>query len=365
MALALMLLLAPVTSARALPPSPSVTSAASVVIEVSSGFALFGSNAHMKLPMASTTKIMTALVAVENASLDDMVTVSPNAYGVEGSSMYLLLGETVSMRDLLYGLMIASGNDAAIAIAEHVGGSVEAFAEMMNDRAQELGLYNTHFVTPNGLHDEDHYTTAYDLAIITAAALEHDTIDEIVGSQYYTTQTGDHERVFRNKNKLLWNYDGADGVKTGYTIAAGKCLIFSATRGSMRVIGVTLRSSDIFYDARNMLDYAFENYENRVVVAKGKPVAWIDVEGGYKNQLALCSNEDIMLPVAKGSADGYAIRLNVDDVAAAPILAGDVLGTLTVYDELGRSKAVKLTAAATIERRSFFDYICNVLSKWG
>ena len=210
--------------------------------------------AHKKLPMASTTKIMTALIVIENCSLGDTVKVSPKAYGVEGSSMYLNAGEEVSVEDMLYGLMLLSGNDAAVALAIHTAGSVEAFAALMNARAEEIGAHNTHFVTPNGLHDPEHYTTAYDLALIAAEAMKNPDFRKIVGSTYHKTTTGSVIRYMKNKNKILWQYEGGCGVKTGYTKAAGRCLVFAAERDGMTLIGAVLSCPDMFNVAKAMLD---------------------------------------------------------------------------------------------------------------
>lgn len=358
------IILLPELQTAALPAGPGVSSTSSIVIEASSNRVLFGTNAHKKLPMASTTKIMTALVALENGSLDDEVKVSSNAYGVEGSSMYLHLGETIPLRDLLYGLMLASGNDAAVAIAEHIGGSVEGFVCMMNDKAARLGLVNTHFVTPNGLHDDEHYTTAYDLAIIAAEALRNDTFAEIVSSQYYTSEGGSITRYFKNKNKLLWNYEGANGVKTGYTMYAGKCLVFSAERDGMQVVGVTLNSSNIFSDAKLLMDYAFANYEQKLVVSKDVPVVWVQVEDGEKNLLALYTEQDIIMPVRKGYAGSFMTRIEVPDVCRAPVQKDSAVGYLTVYDEYKHASKVVLVAGETIERPSLLDYIFRMVLKW-
>ena len=358
------IILLPELQTAALPAGPGVSSTSSIVIEASSNRVLFGTNAHKKLPMASTTKIMTALVALENGSLDDEVKVSSNAYGVEGSSMYLHLGETIPLRDLLYGLMLASGNDAAVAIAEHIGGSVEGFVCMMNDKAARLGLVNTHFVTPNGLHDDEHYTTAYDLAIIAAEALRNDTFAEIVSSQYYTSEGGSITRYFKNKNKLLWNYEGANGVKTGYTMYAGKRLVFSAERDGMQVVGVTLNSSNIFSDAKLLMDYAFANYEQKLVVSKDVPVVWVQVEDGEKNLLALYTEQDIIMPVRKGYAGSFMTRIEVPDVCRAPVQKDSAVGYLTVYDEYKHASKVVLVAGETIERPSLLDYIFRMVLKW-
>ena len=237
-----------------------VSAKGAVLIESRTGKVLYAKNAHEKLPMASTTKIMTALLAIENGNLNDIVETDASAYGTEGSSIYLDYEEKISLKDLLYGLMLSSGNDAAVAIAVHIGKGTNKFAEMMNARAKSIGALNTNFVTPNGLHDENHYTTAYDLARITAVAMKSPVFREIVSTQYYRAETGAKPRTFKNKNKILWEYDGGSGVKTGYTKIAGKCLVFSAERNGMEVIGVVLNCPGMFDDAKAMMNYAFENY---------------------------------------------------------------------------------------------------------
>lgn len=208
------------------------TAAAAALIEANSGKLLLSGNSNSRLPMASTTKTMTALVVIENCDLDETVEVTADAAGTEGSSMYLSCGERLSVRDLLYGLMLLSGNDAAVALAVHVGGTVESFVRIMNDRAAKLGLTNTHFVTPNGLHDAEHYTTAYKLALIGAEALKNETFRQIVSTQYYTAETGDRVRTMKNKNALLWDYGNAVGIKTGLYICGGT--LFAVRCGTRR-----------------------------------------------------------------------------------------------------------------------------------
>ena len=281
---------------------PATTAQAAVLIEASTGKVLYANNAHLKLPMASTTKIMTALLAIENGNLDEIVTTDASAYDTEGSSIYLQLEEEISLRDLLYGLMLSSGNDAAVAIAVHIGKGVERFAEMMNARAKEIGANNTNFVTPNGLPDENHYTTAYDLALIAAEAMKNDVFREIVSTQYYQTTTGNYTRTFKNKNKILWQYDGGTGIKTGYTIAAGKCLVFSAQRNGMELIGVVLNCPDMFNDAMQILDYGMKTYEMAELVSADQIVSRVVIKNGTKNVLELVPNKDIMVPVKQGKA---------------------------------------------------------------
>ena len=216
------------------------------------------SNKDLRLPMASTTKTMTALIAVENCSLDEIVVIPDEAVDVEGSSVYLKKGDRYTVGELLYGLMLRSGNDAAVALALHVAGSVENFAEMMNLRAESLGLENTRFVNPHGLHDKNHYTSAYDLAVIGCEAMENDLFRKIVSTKFITVGSGDDKKYWANKNKILSVYDGGNGIKTGYTTDSGRCLIASATRNGVTVVSVVLNRYDMFNDCCKLMDKAFE-----------------------------------------------------------------------------------------------------------
>ena len=202
----------------------SVDAEAAILIEASSGRVIYAKNENEELPMASTTKVMTLLVAVENGRLSDKVTVSANAANTEGSKMYLMAGDVISLEDLLYGLMLVSGNDAAVAIAEHVGGSVEGFAKLMNEKAAELGAKSTNFVTPNGLHNDKHYTTAHDLALIAARAIQNPIIENIINTKSHIVNVeGNVRRItLNNKNKFLSIYKDANGFKTGYTQTSGE-----------------------------------------------------------------------------------------------------------------------------------------------
>ena len=236
---------------------------ACVIIDEASGRVLLSHNAETPLPMASTTKVMTALLALELGDLDAPVTCSRNAFGVPGTSIYLAEGETLTLREMLYGLMLASGNDAATAIAEHIGGTVEDFCRMMTARAAELGCKATCFLTPHGLPCEGHCTTAHDLALIAREAMTHPEFREIVGTTRATIpwEGREYDRVLNNKNKLLTTYEGATGIKTGYTKKAGRCLVFGAERAGMRIIGVVLNCPDWFGEAARLMDIAFDRYE--------------------------------------------------------------------------------------------------------
>lgn len=242
------------------------------LIDVKSGRILYSKGGDKSLPIASLTKIMTAIVAVEEGKLTDQVRVSKNAFGKEGSSIYLKLGETISLSDLLYGLMLRSGNDAATAIAEHVGGSLEGFVYLMNRKAEEIGMTNSHFTNPHGLDDKEHYASANDMAKLTAYALKNPVFQEIVKtrSKKVTREDQPWDSVWTNKNKMLVLYPGSDGVKTGFTKIARRCLVSSATRDNQQLVAVTLNDGNDWADHARMLDYGFAHYPLRQVVEKGQ-----------------------------------------------------------------------------------------------
>ncbi|BCU81707.1 D-alanyl-D-alanine carboxypeptidase DacB [Polycladomyces abyssicola] len=266
---------------------PQVSAHAAAMIDVQSGRLLYAKHADERLPIASLTKIMTAIVAIENSRLTDKVTVPPEAVGVEGSSIYLKAEERISMGDLLYGLMLRSGNDAAVTIARHVGGSVEGFVYMMNEKAAYLGLENTHFANPHGLDAPEHYSSAADLARLTAYALKNPTFREIVRTQVKTVPWPGEEwhRKWYNKNKMLRFYKGADGVKTGYTKKARRTLVSSATRNGRQLVTVTLNAPDDWNDSMQLLEYGFQHFHPVKVVKKGQ--AFQTVRGEKKGELVL------------------------------------------------------------------------------
>lgn len=257
--------------AEPVPPAPGVSAQAAALIDVASGRILYSKQGDQQRLIASLTKIMTAIVAIEQGDPSASVKVSNNAYGKEGSSLYLQLGQEMTLEHMLYGLMLRSGNDAATAIAEHIGGSVEGFAFLMNQKAEELGLENSHFVNPHGLDAEGHYSSANDLATLTAYALKNPLFQEIVKTELKKVPNPNEawNYQWRNKNKMLYLYEGADGVKTGYTKAAGRGLVSSATREGRQLVVVTIDAPGDWNDHANLLDYGFKHYPLRTVVEKG------------------------------------------------------------------------------------------------
>ena len=335
-----------------------------VLIEASSGQKLLSVNPDERLPMASTTKTMTALVVLEHCSPDEIVTAPIEAVGVDGSSLYLAYGERLTVRDLLYGLMLRSGNDCAVALAVHVGGSVEGFANLMNERAARLGLVNTHFVTPNGLHDSEHYTTAYELALIAAEAMKNELFREIVSSQYHTIVSSTRKITVKNKNSMLWDYEGCVGIKTGYTRQAGRCLLFAAERDGMLLIGCVLNCAPMFDVAPEMLDYGFENYTVVKLLEKGAELGSCEAEGSG-DSIPLIAANDVYAPVLKGRELNAEVRLQFKDGVSAPVAAGQKLGEaiLTVRGaEVGRAAVLAGTSVMPRNYSFYFDYLMSLFS---
>ena len=337
---------------------------ASILIEAKTGRVLFENNAHEPLPMASTTKVMTALVALENGDLNEPVTAGRNAFGVPGTSIYLSLGEQLPLIDMLYGLMLASGNDAAVAIAEHIGGSVEGFCRMMNGKAAELGCENTVFSTPHGLPADNHHTTAADLALIAREAMRHPTFRDIVSTQRASIPWADHEedRILNNKNKLLSEYPGAIGVKTGYTKAAGRCLVFAAEREGLELIGVVLNCLDWFREAEMLLDRGFENWQMVSLLSAGETVRTIPVKNGVSDSVRVIASEDVSGPVRLDAWPD--LLLELPDTLNAGIAQGQAVGTAKLIDQGRTLIAVPLIAAEAVPERSFQRGWQRLIGQW-
>lgn len=342
-----------------------VGAAGAVLMDVQTTRVLSAQNAHTRLPMASTTKVMTALLALENCALNDIVTVTKDAYGTQGSSMYLNLGEKLTMKDMLYGLMLSSGNDAAVAIAVHIGGSVEGFAQMMNNRAAMLGCTNTNFVTPNGLHNENHYTTAYDLALIASAAMRNPAFREIVGTKYRQTASGDIVRTLKNKNKILWQYEGGNGVKTGFTKNAGRCLVFSAERNGSTVVGVVLNCPDMWNASTSLLDFAFKSYSWKRFADTGEVILTAPVEKGIKSSLEILAERDILIPLREEELeDAVELRVDCPQQVAAPVFAGQTVGTLEAWCDGRLLASTPLIASETVMRKEYPYYLWQLARGW-
>ncbi|MCK8486293.1 D-alanyl-D-alanine carboxypeptidase [Paenibacillus sp. MBLB2552] len=319
---------------QAAPAAPSIHAQAAAVIDVTSGRLLYSQHGDEPLPIASLTKIMTAIVAIEHGKLSDTVTVGRNAFAKEGSSIYLHLGEEMSLENMLYGLMLRSGNDAASAIAEHVGGSEEGFVYLMNEKAKLLGLTHTHFQNPHGLDAKGHYSTANDLAKLTSYALKNPLFKEIVRTPSKTAPNPNDPWDYKwlNKNKMLRFYDGADGVKTGYTKIAKRCLVSSATRSGQQLAVVTLNDGDDWNDHRKLLDYGFANYPLTTLIGEGQMIE-NGLITGAEFKYALTSEEAgqierrLKLTTARTGSFGYRGKISV-------LLKGEEIGTVPVYDKV-------------------------------
>lgn len=343
-----------------------VSAHSAILIEATSGRVLYEKNAFDKMPMASTTKIMTAIVAIENCEMDEMVVVGQNASGVEGSSIWLSVGESMSISDMLFGLMLASGNDAAVAIAEHVGGSVEQFVDMMNQKAKDIGAYNTNFVNPNGLPADDHYTTAYDLALISAYGMQMDYFCEIIKTQYKTIPWEGHEwdRVVKNKNKILWDYEGGNGIKTGYTKEAGRCLAAAAERDGLQLISVSLCAPDMFNDCMGLLNYGFENYSSKLILESGEFIGDVTVEQGVEESFSVYTQQDIYYPLTNEEYDKLEKRVYIEQCISAPVIKGEQVGYIDIWLDENKIYSGKLTSPKSIGENSFEFNFGKVMDFW-
>jgi serine-type D-Ala-D-Ala carboxypeptidase (penicillin-binding protein 5/6) len=342
---------------------PRIDAQAGIVMDLQSGRVLYEKNAYTKKSIASTTKIMTAILALENGNLDDTVTVSKRAAAVWGSSVGLKTGQSYKLRDLLYALLLRSGNDAAIAIAEHIGGSVEEFANMMNSKAAELGANSTSFRSPHGLDAQDHYSTACDLALMARYALNNPVFSQIVGSRsaYFSG------KEIGNTNELLGLYPGADGVKTGYTGQAGRCLVASATRNDWRIISVVLgcpTRSKRALSSKNILDYAFINFKPQILLSQGEFISEIPVYKGNRKSVEVTAAEQIVLPLKEEEAEGIERIVELPDMLEAPVMEGDTVGTLkfVLSGEVLAQSPLQVTNP--VRRLTMSDYFDEVLQRW-
>ncbi|MDW8368260.1 MAG: D-alanyl-D-alanine carboxypeptidase family protein [Abditibacteriales bacterium] len=314
-----------------IPPLSEVSAKAAVLMDAESGQVLFARNADTPMYPASCTKIMTALLALERGKLDDKVKASRRASEAEPSHIALQPGETLTLRQLLYALILKSANDAAVAIAEHIGGSVEGFADLMNQRARELGCTNTHFVTPSGLHDKRHYTTARDLALMARAALQREDFRHIITMRVVQMPRAGKpwRRVVYNKNRFLSLFEGADGVKTGFTTPAGRCFVGSATRHGWQLIAVVLRCDNIYQDAAGLLTYGFKNFQRVPLVERNEPVSRVKVVNGTAATCRVVTARDVTIPYPKHRTP-LVKRHITRRVLKAPVKKGREAGALTV-----------------------------------
>lgn len=341
---------------------PSVSARSAVLIEAESGRILYEKDAHTRRGMASTTKIMTALVAIEHCDLEKLVTVAPAATGVEGSSVYLFPGEEIKMETLLYALMLQSANDAAAAIAYEIAGGIENFALLMNEKASLLGLRDTHFANPHGLDAPDHYTTAFELAKLAAAALENESFARIVATKKISIplHNGTATRVLVNHNRLLRTYDDVIGVKTGFTKACGRTLVSAADRDGLRLICVTLDDGDDWLDHRALLDYCFSLYE-RETLSAGDERFSVPVCGGTVSSLMAVAESDATAWLPR--THGVVTRVvELPRFLYAGVRCGDVIGHLRFFADGREVASVALLAERDVSVTKKMNFWQKLLS---
>lgn len=298
----------------------AVSAEHAILMDAATGRILFERNADERSLIASTTKIMTALVVCEQCNVLDRMRIPKEAVGIEGSSMYLREGEVLTVQELLYGLMLQSGNDAAVALAIYCGGTVEGFAELMNDKARQLGLSDTHFVNPHGLDAPEHYSTARDLAILAAYAMKNPIFARTVASK--SVKFG--QRYLTNHNKLLWQVEGADGVKTGFTKAAGRILVSSAVQDGRRLVCVTINAPDDWNDHKALLENGFSRYHMQILVQSGDVLGTVDVLSGENTTAHLIADDDFAYPLSDG--ERVSVLLSPPGFVYAPVAWGQKAG---------------------------------------
>ena len=323
----------------------AISAQKAILIDAVSGRVIYAKDADSRSLIASTTKIMTALIVCEQCNVLDRMRIPKEAVGIEGSSMYLKEGEVLTLQELLYGLMLSSGNDAAVALAIYCGGTVEGFAELMNDKARLLGMTGTHFENPNGLDSPDHYSTARDMAILAAYAMENPIFYKTVSAKNITVG----ERYLHNHNKLLWRVEGVDGVKTGYTKAAGRILVSSATRNGRRLICVTLNAPDDWHDHAALLEKGFSAYEMRQVVNKGDVVATLDVAGSDSQQVQILAAEGFSYPLT--AQENPQLMISGTGFVYAPVIEGADAGVAYVLIEGNAVAKIPVVYGQTVEQK--------------
>lgn len=304
---------------------------AECVMEVNSNRVLHSTNQNEKMFMASTTKILTAITVIENCNVDEEVIVSDESVGIEGSSIYLEVGEILSVKDLLFGLMLRSGNDCAETLALHVGKSIQGFADMMNKKAKEIGAKNSNFVNPHGLHDDEHYTTAYDLALISSYAIKNPVFKEIVSTKSviipFTTRNTVRKLI--NKNKMLNEFEGATGIKTGYTKKAGRCLVSSGERKGMEIVSVVLNCAPMFERSKDLLNDAFSDYSPVKIAESDEIVDFIPTHTGEDCPIII--KKDVVIPLKKTEIDTINIVLDLPKNISTSIEKDKIIGKMKIY----------------------------------
>ncbi|WP_371369372.1 D-alanyl-D-alanine carboxypeptidase DacB [Sporomusa rhizae] len=347
------------TTVLAQPPLPDITAKSAIVIEAATGKVLYEKNADERRYPASTTKAITLITALEYGKLDDIVTASANSASTEGSSLWLSQGEQLKLLDMLYGIMLISGNDATVAVAEHISGSVDNFAKLMTEKAHSIGAVNSNFTNTSGLPSENHYSTAHDLAKITAYGYKNPIFAQIVSTQHKVIPWPgkDHDRDLYNENKMLWLYDGANGVKTGYTDAAGRCLISGAKRNGIQLIAVVLDSERMWNDSINLLDYGFSQLEQVPLINKNDILKTVKINEGKTDDVKLLAATDIAVAMTENDHSKFTTVICAPNKIDAPVSEGQKLGIVKVmYNNVEIARA-DLVADKSVERKSFFGLL--------
>ena len=353
-------------------------SSAQLLIDVNSRQILYENNAHEKLYPASVTKIMTMLLAMEalesgKVALTDMVPISEAAAAHGGSQLFLSPGDKVSFKDLMIGIGVGSANDGAWAMAEYLAGSVDAFVEQMNAKARELGMKNTNFVNPHGLHDENHYTTAYDISLMSLELLKYPQIHEWLtiwmDQEFLKGKIKKEEGVYlSNSNRLIRYYDGCDGLKTGFTNEAGNCISATAKRGDTRLLAVIMKApglSSLFDEARVLLNWGFANYESIPIVKGGETLGKLVVDKGEKNQVEVVAKEDFALLLQKGAEKEFEKELELPPRLAAPLAVTDEVGKLIIKSSSGEGLgSLPLVPASDVPRAKLLTFLQRYLKQW-
>lgn len=353
---------------------PKINSRYAIVLERNSKTILYGKNEYTKTKMASTTKIMTAIVVIENTNLNDIVEISNKAAGTGGSRLKIKKGDKITVKDLLYGLMLRSGNDAAVALAEYVGGSIEGFAVLMNNKAKHLGLENTNFVTPHGLDSEKHYTTPYELAILTDYALKNETFLDIVRTKNCNILIDGNTRNISNTNELLGNLNGVYGVKTGFTNGAGRCLVTSIKRNDLDIICIVLGADTKKIrttDSVKLIEYTFSNFKNINIKNKIEEEFknWkninsgrINIEKGKENVINLKLEEYNLetYPIKNNTESNINIKIHANLNLIAPVKINTQIGELVVLYDNNIILKVGILTDNDIKKKGVFDYIFEI-----
>ncbi len=357
--------------------SPETKARAAILMDARTGEVLYEKSSRDRNAPASTTKIMTAILAIESGRLEDQVRVSLRAAATRGSSMHLYAGQTLTLRELITGLLMRSGNDAAVAIAEHLAGSAEAFVAQMNLRARDLGATNTHFRNPHGLSAPGHYSSAYDLALLARYALANPAFAAIVSSkeisiEWFDRRGREKDINLRNTNKLLWMLEEADGVKTGTTGEAGPCLVSSATRGYHKLIAVVLHDHARWYDSMQLLKYGFDNYDLYDYADQGALIATLPVEGGLAAEADVVAAGPAALTVPAADYARVAVEVDLPKIIKAPVYQGQKVGEIVFFVGDKAVKTVDIVAAREVSERTVLKTFLHglvrtfrLLAGWG